>query len=272
MFRNLIATAMMGAILTAPALAAQDPAVIAYAQRRALLAADDGCALLDAAPRAALTAMTHQSRAALVRAGWTHDRLDALERQSITAGRSHLCTSDALREAAASARAGYEGWRRLASMTFPGTESEWRARRTPDPAGWYVWQDVPGAPGHRFGVRHGQTGPELAFAGPDASRAAIARLRFRDVARAPQPGFDAPGRANARLADRLPMPTESRLAIASARRESGFAFAAAALDALAGLDPREAVAIELAGADGAVRRYVIEVGDIAAARAFLALR
>jgi hypothetical protein len=270
--RFLVAPAIVAAILAAPALAAQDPAAITYAQRRALLAADDGCALLDAAPRAALTAMTHQSRATLVRAGWTRDRLDVLERQAISAGRSHLCASDALRDAAASARAGYEGWRRLPSMTFPGTDAEWRARRTPDPTGWYVWQDVAGAPGYRFGVRGGQSGPELAISGPDASRAAIARLRLRDVTRAPQPGFDAPGRLNARLTDRLPMPTESRLVIASARRDAGFAFAPAALDAIAGLDPREAVAIELAGADGVPRRYVIEVGDIAAARAFLALR
>ena len=84
---------LAAAILAAPALAAQDPAAITYAQRRALLAADESCGLLEQGPRAALSAMTAQSRAVLVRAGWTPDRLSALGREAVRAGRSHACTA-----------------------------------------------------------------------------------------------------------------------------------------------------------------------------------
>jgi hypothetical protein len=53
-----------------------------------------------------------------------------------------------------------------------------------------------------------------------------------------------------------------------------FRFPAAAADALAGLDPREAVAVEFlfTGEDGeSVRTAYVEVGDFAAARAFQAI-
>jgi hypothetical protein len=53
-----------------------------------------------------------------------------------------------------------------------------------------------------------------------------------------------------------------------------FRFPAAAADALAGLDPREAVAVEfLFAGDGgeSVRTAYAEVGDFAAARAFQAV-
>lgn len=269
-------------ILAAPALAAQDPAVVTYAQRRALLAADASCNLLEQGPRAALTAMTAQARAVLVRSGWAPDRLAVLDRNAVAAGRGHACTAPALTDAAASARAGYEAWRRLSIMTFPGQTATWTSRRTPDPDGWLVWQDAPGAPGVRLGVRDSARGPEFVFAVPDTVRANGARLRVRDLARAPQPGFDAPGRAKARLADRLPMPTESTAIFAAARRaepatktapaRTVFAFDAAAFERLTTLDTREAIGVELPTPDGGMRTYVLEVGDIAAARAFAALR
>ncbi|MBU6372772.1 MAG: hypothetical protein KJS97_08595 [Alphaproteobacteria bacterium] len=273
---------LAAAILAAPALAAQDPAALTYAQRRALLAADEGCNLLEQGPRAALSAMTSQSRAVLVRAGWTPDRLATLDRDAVRAGRSHACNAPVLADAAASARAGYEGWRRLSTMTFPGQAASWTSRRTPDPDGWIVWQDAPGAPGVRLGVRETETGAELVFSVPDPVRASGARLRVRDPARAPQPGFDAPGRAKARLSDRLPMPTESTAIFASSRRiEAGssrtpartvFAFDNSAFERLVALDTREAIGVELPTPEGGVRTYLIEVGDLAAARAFAALR
>lgn len=272
----------VASILAAPALAAQDPAALTYAQRRALLAADESCGLLEQGPRAALSAMTSQSRAVLVRAGWTPDRLAALDRDAVRAGRGHACTAPVLADAAASAKAGYEGWRRLSIMTFPGQAATWTSRRTPDPDGWIVWQDAPGAQGVRLGVRDSARGPEFVFAVPDTVRANGARLRVRDLTRAPQPGFDAPGRAKARLADRLPMPTESTAIFAAGRRSEPatkvapartlFTFDAAAFDRLVALDTREAIGVELPTPDGAVRTYVLEVGDIAAARAFAALR
>jgi hypothetical protein len=50
-----------------------------------------------------------------------------------------------------------------------------------------------------------------------------------------------------------------------------FRFPAAAQRAMAGLDPREAAAVEFlfAGDRDAVRRAYVEVGDFAAGRAFL---
>ena len=268
------------AILAAPAFAAQDPTVVTYAQRRALLAADVGCGLLAPEPRAALTAMTAQARSTLVRAGWTRAQLADLESKAIAAGRRHACASPALTTAAASARAGYQGWRKLGAMAFPGSAAGWTSRRTPDPNGWLVFQDLPDGGGARFGIRQGVAGPELAFTAPDAARANGARIRLRDAARAPQPGFDAPGRAAARLTDRLPMAVESRAILAAERRAEVFGkttatlfvFAPTSLQALTALDPREAIGLELPMADGAMRLYVVEVGDLAAAYAFAALR
>ena len=51
-----------------------------------------------------------------------------------------------------------------------------------------------------------------------------------------------------------------------------FVFAPTSLQALTALDPREAIGLELPMADGAMRLYVVEVGDLAAAYAFAALR
>jgi len=266
------------AILAAPAYAAQDPTALSFAQRRALVAADAACGLLEPGPRAALAVMTAQSRSALVRSGWQAAEIADLEGRAIRAGQSHECGAPALVAAAASARAGYEGWRKLSVVTFPGEAARWTARRTPDPDGWLFWQEAPGGAGARLGLRESDGGPQFVFAVRDALRASGARIRMRDLRLAPQPGFDAPGRARARLADRAPMAIESTAVLAAERRiepaqrdrpaQTAFAFDRAALDRLTALDAREAVRIELPLPDGTVRTYDIEVGDVAAARAF----
>lgn len=279
---RILLTCAALAILTTPALAAQaSQNADLYAQRRALLAADDGCALLAEGPRLALAAMTAQSRAALVREGWRVPALAELERKAVAAGRARTCADPALRQAVASAKAGYDGWRRLSLMRFPGAETSWTARRTPDPDGWILWQDAPGK-GGRFGVRQVDQRIELTFAAPHAIAASGARLRLRDLTRAPQPGFDAPGRAKASLADRAPMPVESIAVLAGQKRlepaasarppQAAFTFDLAVLNRLEALDTREAVRIELPRADGSLDVVHIEVGDLAAARAFVALR
>ena len=58
------------------------------------------------------------------------------------------------------------------------------------------------------------------------------------------------------------------------RTALAFRFPAEAIEALARLDPRESVAVEFAFADGArdaTRTAYVEVGDFAAAKAFMAL-
>ena len=142
-----------------------------------------------------------------------------------------------------------------------------------------------------FGVAgHGAERPLIAAASfADGAQPYGARLVMRDASLTSGPYLDA------RQADivgrlpidaRLPPRSASRVFAAEAMAPAGaaagarhagrlaFRFPAAAADALAGLDPREAVAVEfLFAGDGgeSVRTAYVEVGDFAAARAFQAV-
>ena len=144
----------------------------------------------------------------------------------------------------------------------------------------------------QFGVAgHGDARPLIAAASfADGAQPYGARLVMRDASLTSGPYLD-PRAAD--IAGRLPIDARlpprsaSRVftaeAMAPAGRPAGvrtcqarwaFRFPAAAAEALAGLDPREAVAVEFlfAGDDGEeVRTAYVEVGDFAAARAFQAV-
>jgi hypothetical protein len=166
------------------------------------------------------------------------------------------------------------------SMRFDGGERNWLARRAPDPQGFYIRQDIPGPRRAIFGVRRDGDGGSLVLLMPLAPGEAApgaARLSFRDTARAPRSVVDTPGRTATGLAAVVASPASARITHARARtvetgdrgaRSVAFVFPDGALAQIKGLDPREAVAVTIDSRTPVT--LLIEVGDIAAAHAFLA--
>lgn len=264
-------------------LAAAGPAVAGgadqtFAERRALLAADQRCDLFSPALRQALEASTFQARTTLLRSGWTADRADRLGRAAAAEVRARSCDDAVLTRAAAQARAGFTGWTQLMSMRFPGVDRAWLARRAPDPQGFYLRQDVAAPRAAIFGVRRDGNGGSLALVlplGPREAPPAAARLSYRDAARAPRSPADTPGRVVTGLAGNVASPATAKVVMPRARQiltgEKGaravlFTFPDAAMADLKGLDPRDALQITFEGAP----TLLVEVGDLAAAHAFLA--
>lgn len=266
------------ALVAAPAAAAGPE--VAFAERSALLGANRVCGLFDPSVAAALGAATAQARGVLLRAGWSEARADALGASARSEGARRPCNDPVLTSAAASARAGFAGWSRLPSMRFAGGERSWVARRTRDIDGFVIRQDMNTPRVAIFGVRESGAGAALTLLLPlsaNEAAPASARLYFRDRTRAPRSAADLPGRTRTGL-DALSASRASATAVlAQSRsvetvqraRRAVLTFPDAVLAQLAALDPREAVEIELDGPRG-VTRLLVEVGDLAAARAFLA--
>jgi hypothetical protein len=251
----------------------------AFVERRGLLEADARCNIFTPNIRFALEAGAVQARGALLRGGWTQARLDELERAAIGAARERACNDPRTATAAAAASASFASWARTPAMQFTGSERAWSARRFADPAGWLLKQDIPAPSAATFGVRQYQGAEQLSIlvrsTGP---LLASAQLVMRDPARA-RANLDIPGRNVRGLEAGAPSSASAQRFLASGRRIEtiggerfmAFAFPQAAFQAMLALDPREAVEVRL-GADGQSGRYLIEVGDVAAARAFLAIR
>ncbi|MGE3142712.1 MAG: hypothetical protein AB7L65_05280 [Hyphomonadaceae bacterium] len=227
--------------------------------------------------RAALEAAAGQARGALLRGGWTLVRLNELDSAARAAAEARACGDPRTELAAARARAAFQGWSHAHAMRFPAGARAWDARRTPDPAdGWMLRQSVGAAV---FGVRMEAGQERLSLIAPleaGASPPPTAQMLVRDPARAAQSLMDVPGRLASGLEAGAPAPGVARAFLASSRRvetHAGvrrviFTFPDAAFAALLTLDPRESAVILLGGAPQ--QRLLIEIGDVAAARAFLA--
>jgi hypothetical protein len=285
----------LAAGLLAPSLAVAAPASTLFYERTVMLAADARCGLFDPAIASALAAAQAQARGAALRSGLDRRALDGIEAEARTRAGAADCRSADIATAAGRVRQAFAGYAQLTRMTYPGDAAEWRADRTAagGVARWGLTQDV------KFGWDRMVFG----IAGRDERRLLMsvvnfadgrtpyaARLVLRDTTRASQPYIDArnaDARGRVPLADRMPPRTvtlsyaaEARSPAAADLRPSdmetalAFRFPAAAANALASLDPREAVAVEFvfAGRNGdEVRTAYVEVGDFAAARAFLTL-
>lgn len=282
--RLFLLTAAFGLALATPASATPPAnAQAALVERRGLLEIDARCRLLAPGVRTALEAGAQQARGALLRGGWTRARLNELERATINAARSRACDDPRNETAATHARAGYASWARTNAMTFPGLERTWVARRYPDAFGWRLLQDI-GAPlGTAFGVRERDGAQRLTLTLPLAmaqQAPGSAQLMSRDPARAGVDVLELRGRLVQGLAAGAPAPGAAASFFASARRvetlENGqrvavLEFPDSAFQALLALDPRETVELRIESGR-AVQRILVEVGDIAVARAFLTLR
>ena len=282
--------AVAGGMLATPGVSTA-AAVDLFYERTVMSAADARCRLFEPQVGAALAAGGMQARGAAIRAGADKPTLARIEARARAAAAAADCGSGDLRIAAERVREAYAGYARLSRMTYPGEVADWRADRTDGVnARWRLQQSV------RFGwdrLTFGLAGRDGANAlmavatFADGRAPYAARLVLRDTATTIGPYLDARGQPMAALplSRRLP-PTSGRQAYpAQARSTAGldllppgvktgwaFRFPAEAAQALANLDPREAIAIEFlfAGTGGdSVRRAYVEVGDFAAGRAFL---
>ena len=275
----------------APAGAATSAADLFY-QRSVMAAADAACRLFAPPVAASLAAAKAQAKGAALRSGLGAGAVRDLESRAGAAAQSAGCASPDIAEAAGRVRAAYEDYARLDRMEFPGETANWTAERSADDgvARWRVFQrDRFGWDAMQFGLAgRGGSRPLMAVASfADGAEPYAARLLMRDARITSGPYLDV--RA-ADIAGRLPidarLPPRSAAAVFSAEAMSpagrdlrpadmptawAFRFPSAAAEALASLDPREAVAVEFlfAGDDGeSVRTAYVEVGDFAAARAF----
>jgi len=258
-----------------------------YYERALMTAADARCGLFNADTSAALGAAMFQARGAALRSGVDEAAVSLLAARAQAKAAATACNASDLRTVAERVRLAFQGYSRLLRMNFPGDAAGWRADRTlavKAPV-WRLSQNasLAGEP-LTFGLAGRIGAPQQLVAvtdfGEDETPYA-ARLIMRDAGRAPHAYLP----AGASLQGRTPPRWSGKVFAAEARgmadvtlkpvgveSATAFRFPAAAAEAIAGLDPREAVTIEFVFAGRAgdvVRRAYIEVGDFAAGRAFL---
>ena len=270
------ATAVALLASAAPARAAA-PSLAPYYERTLMGEAGARCTLFAPAVLESLRAGAAQARSAALGAGAARSDVDAARDRALAKARGVACASPDLRIAAQRVRGAFMSWSHQPQLQLPGRGGGWTAQRP--------WLKGPrwtlstharlaGAP-LTFGlVRLQGSESELAadLAWPGAARASAARLVMRDAALAPDPYLAADGQPPAQAARTVLAQTRG-----PAPKEIGpgvlFGFPAAAEAAIAGLDPRENVRLELVFPSAARDRVVstlIPVGDFATGRAFLA--
>lgn len=275
--RFIFFTAIAAFALASPAAADPPSAQAALVERLGLLHLDQRCRLLTPGMRAAVEAGASQARGALLRSGWTNARLEELDHAVTAAARNRACADPRTQASVEEARASYDAWARTNVMEFPGWSRTWVARRTTGPNGWRLSQAIDS--NLSFGVRESGGAQALSLALNQTSTAS-ARLILRDQRRTDASALNLSRRVAYGLEAGAPgagVPTRTYQAAARTERRPGgttqtvFSFPDAAFQAMLALDPRETVVIEVLGAR-ATQRLLVEVGDLAAARAFLSLR
>lgn len=275
---------ILALVLVTTSAAAASEAVnarAAYVERRGLLEADAQCRLFTPDIRSALAIGAAQARGALLRSGWTSANVRELETAAVSAARGRACTDHRTAAAAEDARRAFASWVNAGTMEFPGWERTWRARRAADADGWRLTQAIDAPVAATFGVRQEDDIQRLTLAVHVVRRAtppASAHLIIRDAARARVREIALTQRVAQGLEGGLP-PPDAAATIASmlsleridGRQHAVFTFPDTAFRDLVALDPRESVEIRLT-TGRTTQRLLVEVGDIAAARAFLTLR
>jgi hypothetical protein len=273
---------LLAAAIAAPSNALAQPADLFF-ERTVMTAADTRCGLFTPEVSSALAAGAAQARGAALRAGADARSLQVIERNARGRAAQIDCASPLIASQAARIQAAFAGYQRITRMVYPGDLTEWRADRgVGRTARWRVSQSADfGSNRMIFGLA-GRDGVSalVAVAGfSDKAAPYSARLVMRDTGRTMGP-YLLGGRQP--LARKLPPASATRSYIAEARGGAeaellpkgyaggwAFRFPAHAVQALAELDPREAVAVEFMMPGGRVRTAYVEVGDFAAAHAFL---
>lgn len=269
-------------LVTVAAAASEPPnARAAYVERRGLIEADARCSLFRSDIRAALEVSTATARGALLRAGWTNSGMRELEQAVVSAARARACNDQRTATAAANARTAFSSWANSGSMTFPGWERNWLARRAVRADGWRLSQSIDAPIAATFGVRDHDRSQHLTLILPLArgQAAPSVRLIMRDVARGSAAEIALPQRIAQGLAAGAPTPNVAQTIasirsierIDGGRSQAVYVFPDTAFRDLMTLDPRESLELRVESGRASQSLFV-EVGDVAAARAFLTIR
>lgn len=265
--------------LAAPASADAPDARASYVERRGMLELDAQCRLFNPNIRAALQATALQARGALLRGGWSIAQVQELEQTVIAAAHARSCQDPRTLTGAATARTASATWINANAQSFPGWTRAWYARRAPDAAGWRLSQAIDRPYRANFGVRmnNGREQLTLTVAAPNPDLR-TATLVMRDAMRSAPLDIALPQRVAYGLGAGGPSPATSTQFSSTATRNEGardgaqqttFVFADAAFRNLLGLDPRESIEIHFTGSPQVL---LVDVGDVAVARAFLAIQ
>lgn len=255
-------------------------------ERTLMTAADARCRLFSPPISTALDAARAQARGAALRSGVSEPQVAALEQRARAKAGAAACNSKDIAVAASRVRAAFDGYVQMQSMTYPGDVASWKADRASSATipFWRLSQmSAFGGDRLMFGLAGRNKALTAVATFENGQRPYAARLILRDTQRTLGPYIDnRSGRAlNGKVAPRnasLVFNAETReeapptLLPTGAKTGLAFRFPAAAADAMAQLDPREAVTIEFAFAgrgDEVTRKAYIEIGDFAAGRAFL---
>lgn len=268
----------------AAASACLAPAAVAgpsdtYYERAFVVAADARCDLFDARLGSALGAATAQARGAALRSGASESDLAATAARARIRARSVACSDPQLATVRWRVDNAFSGWLRTARMTFPGKAKAWTANRAvSETSPWALRQTsrVGASPvdfGYAAQAADGAPVAVVSFVG--RSRPYAARIVLRDPLLVPRPWLAgeglAPAAARASFWAVAVESTQPVLLTEGRRAGETWRFPAAAAPALERLDPRESFAVEFHFRDGTVATTRFEVGDFAAARAFVAM-
>jgi hypothetical protein len=292
MLPALLAAALAAPILAAPSAARADSAASLLYERTLMDRAGTRCHLFTPEIAAALAAAGAQARGAALRGGASGDTVRGIEARAELKAYAVPCTLPDLATAADRVRKAFDGYASLRQMSYPGTLSSWQADRKPWPLvlngkvrpgpRWRLSQAASG--GATVGLTTG-AGSDLVevTTSPDGTEAAGARLILRDPAKAPDAVIDPrrrdlSGRAPPRSVTETFLarsigPAPVSLLPTSAPSGAMIVFPPEAAKALATLDPRETATVELVfptRTGERVETALVEVGDFAAGRAFLA--
>lgn len=280
--RLFFLAAALSTCLSAAAQAAEEPdAREAYVERRGLIESDARCNLLTADIRAALNVGVLQAQGALLRAGWTSAQVRGLGQAVAQAAAARACNDRRTLQAAAEARRAFTPWLAAGYMEFAGWERSWLARRgTSD--GWRLSQAIEAPRAAVFGVRQQGAAQRLALIVTlerNEPAPLSAQLTLRDPSRERPREISLPQRVAYGIEAGAPAPgaattiPSSRAIerVSGGRTQVVFTFPDTAFATLLQLDPRESAELRLQDGRREQTMYV-EVGDIAAARAFLTIR
>lgn len=249
-----------------------------YYERAFVVAADRRCDLFRPQVKAALTAATLQAEGAARRAGASPADLAATRARAERRANATSCGHADLSVVRARVDQAFAGWARTPRMTFAGPTKTWLADRYDSrDLGWRLVQNSTfGASAARFGATtHGRAPLTAVVSFAGQPRPYAVRLTMRDPRKSPRPWLAPLGSMPAGLQASVWSTGSTKASkglLESGRRDGeAWSFPASAAEQLARLDPREQFAVEFHFRDGTVAKARFEVGDFAAARAFLAM-
>jgi hypothetical protein len=288
----LLAAALVLPILATPGAARADSAASLLYERTLMDRAGARCRLFTPDIAAALAAAAAQARGAALRSGVGGGAVRGIEARAALKADTVPCTLTDLVKAADRVRKAFDGYAGLREMRYPGTLSAWQADRKPWPLvvsgkvqpgpRWRLSQAASG--GAMVGLTTGEgSGLVVVTTASDGAETSGARLILRDPAKAPDAVIDPRRRDLAGLAPprsvtqaflaRSIGPAPASLLPRSTETGVMVAFPPEAAKAMAALDPRETATVEFVfptRTGERVETALVEVGDFAAARAFLA--